>query len=82
MPSSHWGRKTRSAVALEAAVVWSELPEENPGCSSGIAHQPKKDRRTQMKDSSISSGLRVQVNVYEDIKGRVSGQKPLGTTVC
>lgn len=41
MPSSHWGRKTRSVVALEAAVVWSELAEENPGCSSGIAHQPK-----------------------------------------
>lgn len=44
-PSSHWGRKTRSVVVPEAAVVWSELPEENPGCSFGIAHQPKKDIR-------------------------------------
>lgn len=40
MPSSHWGRKTRSAAALEAAVIWSELTEESPGCSSGIARQP------------------------------------------
>lgn len=72
MPSSHWGRKTRSVVAPEAAVLWSELTEENPGCSSGIAHQPKVDRKTQIKNthtySSISSGLRVQVNVCEDVK--------------
>lgn len=79
MPSSHWGRKTRSVVALEAAVVWSELAEENPGCSSGIAHQPK-GRQTHTH-SSIS-GLRVQVNVFEDITRRRSGQKPLGATIC
>ncbi len=72
MPSSHWGRMTRSVVAPEAAVLWFEPTEENPGCSSGIAHQPKGDRHTQIKnthtDSSISSGLRVEVNVCEDIK--------------
>lgn len=39
-PSSRWGRKTRSAAAPEAAEVWSERPEGNLGCSSGIAHQP------------------------------------------
>lgn len=41
--SSHWGMKTRIAAAPEAAVVWSERPGENPGRSSDIAHQPKKD---------------------------------------
>lgn len=40
--SSHWGRKTRSAAAPEAAVVWSEPTEENPGCSCGTAHQPRR----------------------------------------
>lgn len=78
MPSSHWGGRTQSVVAPpEAAAVWSELPEENPGCSSGIARQPEEDTR-----SSISSGLRVRVDVCEDKKRRVSGQKPLGTTAC
>lgn len=58
MPDSHWDRKTRSVAAQpEAAVVWSELPEENPGCSSGTAHQPKDT------DSGVSSGLRVHVDV-------------------
>lgn len=47
MLSSRWGRKTRSAAALEAAEVWSERPEGNLGCSSGIAHQPVgNDRHT------------------------------------
>lgn len=46
MPSSHWGKKIRSVVAPEAAVVLSEQTEGNPGCFSGIAHQPKEDAHT------------------------------------
>lgn len=46
-PSSRWGRRTRSAAAPEAAEVWSERPEGNLGCSSGIAHRPVgNDRHT------------------------------------
>lgn len=55
MPSSHWGRKTRSVVALEAAVLWSELTEENPGCSSDIAHQPKEDTQRQINDTQTAA---------------------------
>lgn len=33
-------------AALEAAAVWSEPPEENPGCFSDIARRPKTHTHT------------------------------------
>lgn len=53
-------------------MVWSELTEENPGCSSGIAHQPE-GRQTH----TVSGGLRARVDVFQHIKTR---QKPLDAT--
>lgn len=41
--SYHWGRRTRSVAAPEAAAVWSEPPEGNPGCFSDIARRPRRD---------------------------------------
>lgn len=73
MPSSHWGRKTRSAAALGAAVIWSELTEESPGCSSGIARQPN-GTQTHTESKQRYRGLR-------DAKRRQSGQKPLGAII-
>lgn len=35
-------------AAPEAAVVWSEPPEENPGCFSDIARRPKTDAHQQL----------------------------------
>lgn len=75
MPSSHWGRKTRSGVALEAAVIWFEQTVESPGCSSGIARQPNGRHAHTQRVSSITSGLR-------GTKRRQSGQKPLGAIIC
>lgn len=73
-------------MAPEAAVVWSEPTEENPGCFSDIARQPVEDTRTNeghtQGDRSVSGGLGEQVNVCQYIKRRVSRQNPSGVTVC
>lgn len=72
MQSSHWGVRTRSAVALEAAGVWSEQPEENPGCSSGSAHQPKGNKRRQKlsfhcRSSSQRESVRTESTRWYDL---------------
>lgn len=43
--------KTLSVAAPEAAALWSEQTEENPGCSSDTSHQPEENKPRGFSDS-------------------------------
>lgn len=67
-----WRRHTtRSAAALEAAVVWSEQTEENLGCSSDIARPPVKI--TQTGASVLVQEKRATRTGQERVKGWLVG---------